>query len=95
LFKQFKCLNSIESRVLIDLEAIVSFITLREVKRYRIKTQKKKRLYKLIIINRLAISLEEVNRETKPIKMLLGIYKEMIILDIIEITRNKVVLGKD
>jgi hypothetical protein len=42
LFKQVIYLNKIESRVLIDLRAIVSFIILREVKRCRIKTQKKK-----------------------------------------------------
>ena len=78
-----------------DLKAIVSFITPREIKQYRIKTQKKKQLYELITIDRLAISLREVNQETKPVKMKLGIYKEVIILDVIKMTRNKVVLRKD
>ena len=61
LFKQDIYLNDIKSKALIDLRAIVSFITLREIKWYNIKTQKKKQLYKLIIINSLAINLGEVN----------------------------------
>ena len=47
--------------MLIDLGVAISFIILREIKWYNIKMQKKKQLYKLIIINRLAISLREVN----------------------------------
>ena len=61
LFKQDIYLNGIESKVLINLEAIVSFITPKDIKWYNIKTQKKKQLYKLITIDRLAISLREVN----------------------------------
>ena len=47
--------------MLIDLRVVVSFITPREIKQYYIKMQKKKQLYKLITIDKLAISLREVN----------------------------------
>ena len=57
--------------------------------------QKKKQLYELITIDRLAISLEEVNQETKLVKIILGMHKKVIILDIIKMTKNKIVLGKD
>ena len=95
LFKQVIYLNSIESKALIDLRVAVSFIILREIKWYKIKMQKKKQLYELITIDRLAISSREVNQETKLVKITLSIYKKVIILDIIKITRNKIVLGKD
>ena len=61
MFKPAIYLNGIESKALIDLGVAVSFITPREIKWCKIKTQKKKWLYKLIIIDRLAISLGEVN----------------------------------
>ena len=81
--------------MLINLRAAISFIILREIKWYNIKTQKKKQLYELITIDRLAISSGEVNKKTKPLKIMLEIYKEVITFDIIKMTRNKVVLGKD
>ena len=61
MFRQDIYLNRTESKALINLEAAISFITPREIKQYNIKTQKKKQLYELITIDRLAISLRDVN----------------------------------